>query len=92
MKRIKIQDTLISYDPKADALYIQMREGKVAKTIEYADDVYVDLNSQNALIGIEFLCPSEASPALIKKIALKYHVPDLKSIDPSAVPDVYAFA
>ena len=87
---MKNGDIIITCDPKVEALYIQMREGKVAKTVEYDEDIYVDLNSQNHLIGIELLNPSEVSPSELKRIASKYHVPDLRSINPSAVQEVYA--
>ncbi len=92
MERIEIKGTLISYDPKADALYVKMREGKVAKTIEYSEDIFVDLNSHNVLIGIELLSPSEVSTAEVRKIAQKFHTPSLRPFNPRAVHSIYACA
>jgi uncharacterized protein YuzE len=42
------------------AVYIQMREGKAAKTVELADGTtFADYNSRGKLLGIELLAPCE---------------------------------
>jgi uncharacterized protein YuzE len=44
-----------TYDPKADAAYIYLREGTSHQTIHVSDDVHIDLDAQGAIIGIELL-------------------------------------
>ena len=46
----------------ADAMYIYLREGKVAKTKEVNDHVFVDVDSNNDIIGIEMIGVSEQIP------------------------------
>lgn len=43
------------FDTEADALYIQIREGSVARTIELSDGVYADLDSGDRPLGLEFI-------------------------------------
>ena len=45
----------ITFDPKADALYIQFRSGRVAKTRRLADGVMVDVDRRGRVFGIEIL-------------------------------------
>ncbi len=49
----------ISYDPKADALYIQFQEGKVGKTKKVKEGILIDLDSSGKIFGIEILGLSE---------------------------------
>ncbi len=49
----------ITYDKKADAMYIYFQKGKkVARTIELADLLIADLDKLGKVIGIEVLCAS----------------------------------
>ena len=45
----------ISYDPKADALYIQFQEGKVGKTRKVEDGILIDLDDSGKVFGIEVI-------------------------------------
>lgn len=45
----------ISYDHMADAMYISLKEGKVAKTKEVVVDVFIDTNADGDVLGIEIL-------------------------------------
>jgi len=45
----------ITYDPKADAMYIYVREAKVARTEEMEPGVMRDLDDQGQVIGVEVL-------------------------------------
>ena len=45
----------IEYDPEARALYIQVKEGEIADTVEIGDNVYADVDEQEETIGVEFL-------------------------------------
>ncbi|MBU3942572.1 DUF2283 domain-containing protein [Patescibacteria group bacterium] len=52
----------INYDKLADAMYIYLKEEKVAKTIKINDRVLVDVDSDGNLIGIEMLGVSKQIP------------------------------
>jgi uncharacterized protein YuzE len=39
----------ISYDPKADALYIQFQEGKVGKTKKVEEGILIDLDDSGKI-------------------------------------------
>lgn len=47
------------YDREADALYIQLRDGEVARTIEVDDSRILDLADDGTVVGIEVLYPAE---------------------------------
>ena len=69
---------LVSYDNDAKAVYITlMADGKVAKTIEFDTDTYLDLTKRGELIGIEMLNPTR--PVLLR-IAKQFHHPELSRI------------
>jgi len=50
-----LQEYRIRYDPSADALYIGIREDKVANSDEISDGIIVDYNKDGDVIGIEIL-------------------------------------
>ena len=43
----------VRYDPKADILYILIREGPVSDTDEVDEDVWFEYDSEGNVIGIE---------------------------------------
>lgn len=45
----------IEYDPIADALYIKIREDKVAYSTEVNDNIIVDFNEKGEVVGLEIL-------------------------------------
>ena len=45
----------ISYDPRADALYIKFQEGSVARTRKIEDGLLVDMDEGGRLFGIEII-------------------------------------
>ena len=45
----------IEYDKEAQASYIHLKKGKVAKTIKLMDSLLVDVDGKNAILGIEIL-------------------------------------
>ena len=55
----------VTYDKIANAAYMTLRKGKVAKTIEMSDNVIIDLDKKGNLLGIEML---EASKQFPRKI------------------------
>ena len=50
-----MQEYRIKYDPSADALYISIREDKIAYSDEISDGIIVDYNEKGDVIGIEIL-------------------------------------
>jgi len=53
----------ITYDKKADAMYLYFQKGKkVARTVELADLLIADLDKQGKVIGVEVLCASKQLP------------------------------
>jgi uncharacterized protein YuzE len=57
----------LKYDPDAEALYVTLREGLAAETIEVEESVYVDLDADERPIGIEFLNPGDLVGFLIRR-------------------------
>ena len=49
----------ISYDPDADAMYIELVEREVAKTKEVDDNTIIDLDNEGNVIGVEILFVKE---------------------------------
>ncbi|MEK7193146.1 MAG: DUF2283 domain-containing protein [Patescibacteria group bacterium] len=45
----------ISYDQKADALYIKLREGAFVENKEVSEGMILDLGEENTILGIEIL-------------------------------------
>lgn len=45
----------IDYDLRADTVYIQFREGEVEDTLEVGKHIFVDVDKDGNLLGIEVL-------------------------------------
>jgi len=43
----------IRYDREADILYIFSKGGSVKDTVEIADDIFIELDEENKILGIE---------------------------------------
>jgi uncharacterized protein YuzE len=52
----------ISYDKTADALYIYLKKGKVAKTKKITSRLLVDVDKKGGALGIEMLDVSHQIP------------------------------
>ena len=83
----------ITYDPQAKASYIALSDEQVAKTVEYADFINLDLNAKGHLIGIELLWvqPRKVTVQIHQKLnslADKYHIPDLRRLHPEKLAEV----
>ena len=51
---------IVKHDIPAGAVYMKLRDGEVAETVEVADaDAYVDLDVEGYVLGIEFLSLDE---------------------------------
>ncbi len=44
-----------NYDKVADAMYIEVKKGKIHKTVEVSDFVLHDLDAKGKILGIELL-------------------------------------
>ncbi len=53
----------ITYDKKADAMYIEFRKGKSVKNKKIDDFTIIDLDKDGNMLGIEFLDASKRIPA-----------------------------
>ncbi|MDO8538330.1 MAG: DUF2283 domain-containing protein [archaeon] len=49
----------ISFDKRADALYIKFRTGKFAKNKKIDDETIIDLDAKGKILGIEMLNASK---------------------------------
>ena len=52
----------ISFDEKADALYIQFQTGKAKETLKIRDGILIDIDKNGKLYGIEILDVSQRLP------------------------------
>jgi len=53
---------LITFDKKADALYIEFRKGEFGSNKKIDADTVIDVDKQGKLLGIEFLSASKRIP------------------------------
>jgi uncharacterized protein YuzE len=62
----------ITYDPDVDALYIKLRELPILKSVDYEEDVTLDLGEGGGPVGVEILDaslrqdPEDPWPALTR--------------------------
>jgi len=49
----------ITYDPKADALNLTFKKGKVAKTVEISPEINLDLDKKGKPLYLEIIGASE---------------------------------
>lgn len=57
----------IHYDPKVDAVYIDLAKGKYEVSREISDSIVVDEDKNGKVLGIEILDASENIPAFDPK-------------------------
>lgn len=57
----------IHYDPKVDAVYIQLAKGKYEASREVSDAIVVDEDKDGKVLAIEILDASENIPAFDPK-------------------------
>jgi uncharacterized protein YuzE len=53
----------ISYDKKADAMYIEFRKGEFSKNKKIDDFTVIDMDKDDNILGIELLNASKRIPA-----------------------------
>lgn len=62
----------VEIDQDADAAYVQLSTGQVARTVEFSDHVNIDLDNHGIVVGIELLDLGSAIP--LDNIAERYHI------------------
>jgi uncharacterized protein YuzE len=82
----------IEIDGEAKALYLRLQEGEIAETIEYPEqEVFLDLDDQKQLLGIEILDPSSINiKSVFKAIAERFGIDDLSSLVDKSLVDLAA--
>jgi uncharacterized protein YuzE len=53
----------ITYDTKADALYIRLRDGEFGRNVEIEEGIVLDLDKEGGLLGLEILNASKRIPS-----------------------------
>lgn len=74
----------ISFDTLAKAVYIELEKRKVARTKEFAPEVFLDFDYKKRLIGIELLNPGTL---YLKKIAKRFRRPELTKVHPRVLAE-----
>jgi uncharacterized protein YuzE len=69
----------ISYDAKADALYIKFQEGTAARTRKVEEGMLVDVDEHGRLYGIEIIGMKGRIPILeLGRITLDFPITDAR--------------
>jgi len=74
---------ILEIDEEAKALYFRLREGEIAKTVEYTEEqeIFLDLDKQGRLLAIEILDPSSVDmKSVFKELSERYGIEDLSSL------------
>ena len=69
----------IEYDKIADALYIYLNKGKVAKTVKMQNRLIVDVAKNGKILGLEVLGASKQIPKAQITRPIKISVPSFSS-------------
>jgi uncharacterized protein YuzE len=83
MVGVKTMHITFEIDGEAKALYIRLREGDIAQTVEYPEEqeVFLDLDEKGQLLGIEVLDPAGIDiESVLRSISGQYGVDDLSSL------------
>ena len=90
---VKVKVLEVTYDPQAKASYIVLSDEPVAKTVEYADFINVDIDSKGGLVGIELLWirPRKVTVQIhrqLDQLAQEYHLPILRRLHPEKLAEI----
>lgn len=64
----------LNVEPQHDVAYLTLSDAEVATTVEYSDDIVVDLDALNVVVGIEFLSMGTTIP--LTDLATRFHIPN----------------
>jgi len=45
----------LEFDPDVNALYLRIRSGRFSQTVELEEQVYLDLDADGQVLGVEFV-------------------------------------
>ena len=76
-------------DAEAQAVYIRVPKGRVHRTLEPEPDVFVDVDGDNHLLGLEVLRPV-GHVEIMHRLAEKYREPALDLFDAGKVNRLFA--
>lgn len=62
----------VKIDTEAGAAYLQLGRGQVARTVEFDEDVYVDLDQFGVVVGIELL--DLDTPLPLDELGARFHI------------------
>lgn len=82
---------MLKIDKQALAAYITFRNAKIKRTIEFGEEVFLDLDANGNPVGVEIsdiTRPQEIG--VFHKIASKYKIPELNRFHPEALKKVFA--
>ncbi|MET7287579.1 DUF2283 domain-containing protein [Streptomyces sp. NPDC005573] len=66
----------VEIDPAAALAYVELGNGEVARTVQFTDEVMIDLDPYGMVLGIELLSLSADLDADLRaRLASEYHVP-----------------
>jgi uncharacterized protein YuzE len=69
---------LLRFDKDADALYIELNPGLVARTRQIDEGTLVDVDAAGAVVGIEIIRPARDWP--VRKVVEEFHVEDSAAV------------
>ena len=76
------------FDIEANALYIEINSGTVARTIKLTDVVYVDVDALGEPLGIEFVSADEFLPFL-RRLSTLDHDHEWQALIPGKVRELF---
>lgn len=62
----------VQIDAEAEAAYLRLGRGQVARTVEFAEDIFVDLDEFGVALGIELL--DLETPLPLDDLAEQFHI------------------
>lgn len=72
----------LRYDTESGALYVRVGEGAIEETVQHADGVYLDIDTEGRVLGAEFLTLEELAGAVTAEGG-KWELPEIIE-DPDA--------
>jgi len=67
----------IKFDKESGAMYVQLRKGKVTKTIPLGKDRFIDVNETGKIVGVEVLMQAN-TPEVNEAIAKSTDIIELE--------------
>jgi uncharacterized protein YuzE len=65
----------IEFDPTVNALYLRLRSGPTAATVELSDSIYLDIDDKGQVLGAEFV-DADAFFSILRSQGGQIEIPD----------------